>query len=200
MAWSDGRNRGEITKVERKLYPLRPIQRWLIDTHFDKAKSTMLNIALCFRLDPSIDGAISPTVFERMNTEQFELRKEQLRAPYNLIGTPLYRIHILEVDDQNYLYVDFYHAMMDGVSVSFLFSHELNMRYRGGLRTFQNPAPSYAERIIAEQNISDAELETSRNYWRRMIDGFDEDKHLPQRQDQSARYEIVRLDDRAVAD
>ena len=201
--------------MERKLYRLRPMQRWLIDTHFEKAKSTMMNIAFCFRLDPLIDverlakaindtlehhdifkcrlaidletgdicqrfdGAISPTVFERMNTEQFELRKEQLRAPYNLIGTPLYRIHILEVDDQNYLYVDFYHAMMDGVSVSFLFLHELAMRYRGGLRTFQNPAPSYAERIIAEQNISDAELETSRNYWRRMLDGFDEDKHLP---------------------
>ena len=156
--------------MDHKLYRLRPMQRWLIDTHFEKAKSTMMNIASCLRLDPSIDverlakaindtleyhdifkcrlaidletgdicqrfdGAISPTVFERMNAEQFELRKEQLRAPYNLIGTPLYRIHILEVDEQNYLYLDFYHAMLDGVSISFIFTHELNMRYRGGGR------------------------------------------------------------------
>ena len=30
--------------IEKGFYPLRPIQRWLIDTHFNKAKSTMMNI------------------------------------------------------------------------------------------------------------------------------------------------------------
>ena len=41
--------------MERKLHPLRPMQRWLIDTHFDKAKSTMLNIGLLLKLNPSVD-------------------------------------------------------------------------------------------------------------------------------------------------
>ena len=41
--------------MERKLYPLRPMQRWLIDTHLDKAKSTMMNIGSLFKLDPTVD-------------------------------------------------------------------------------------------------------------------------------------------------
>ncbi|MBD3879386.1 MAG: hypothetical protein SR1Q5_06860, partial [Quinella sp. 1Q5] len=38
-----------------KYYPLRPIQRWLVDTHFNKAKSTMMNIGGLFKLSAAID-------------------------------------------------------------------------------------------------------------------------------------------------
>ena len=38
-----------------RFYPLRPIQRWLVDTHFMKAKSTMMNTGALVRLDPAID-------------------------------------------------------------------------------------------------------------------------------------------------
>lgn len=38
-----------------KYYPLRPIQRWLIDTHFNKAKSTMMNIGGLYKLSAQID-------------------------------------------------------------------------------------------------------------------------------------------------
>ena len=43
-----------------RLYPLRPIQlrpiqRWLVDTHFMKAKSTMMNTGALVRLDPAVD-------------------------------------------------------------------------------------------------------------------------------------------------
>ena len=39
----------------KKFYPLRPIQRWLVDTHFNKAKSTMMNIGGLFKLSAKID-------------------------------------------------------------------------------------------------------------------------------------------------
>ena len=38
-----------------RLYPLRPIQRWMVDTHFMKAKSTMMNTGALVRLDPAVD-------------------------------------------------------------------------------------------------------------------------------------------------
>lgn len=41
--------------TERKFYPLRPIQRWLIDTHFNKAKSTMMNIGGLYKLSAKMD-------------------------------------------------------------------------------------------------------------------------------------------------
>ncbi|MBR1805708.1 MAG: hypothetical protein IJ774_04885, partial [Selenomonadaceae bacterium] len=39
----------------KQFYPLRPIQRWLVDTHFNKAKSTMMNIGGLFKLSVKID-------------------------------------------------------------------------------------------------------------------------------------------------
>ena len=36
-------------------YPLRAMQRWLIDTHFNKAKSTMMNAGALVKVDASID-------------------------------------------------------------------------------------------------------------------------------------------------
>ena len=39
----------------KKFYPLRPIQRWLVDTHFNKAKSTMMNIGGLFKMSHAID-------------------------------------------------------------------------------------------------------------------------------------------------
>ncbi len=36
-------------------YPLRAIQMWLVDTHFNKAKSTMMNIGALLKLDAAID-------------------------------------------------------------------------------------------------------------------------------------------------
>ena len=39
----------------KKFYPLRPIQRWLVDTHFNKAKSTMMNVGGLFKLPAQID-------------------------------------------------------------------------------------------------------------------------------------------------
>ena len=36
-------------------YPLRPVQRWLVDTHFHKADSTMMNNGALLQLDEAID-------------------------------------------------------------------------------------------------------------------------------------------------
>lgn len=36
-------------------YPLRPVQRWLVDTHFQKAQSTMLNTGALVQMDTAID-------------------------------------------------------------------------------------------------------------------------------------------------
>ena len=36
-------------------YPLRPMQLWLIDTHFNKANSTMMNVGALYKYDDSID-------------------------------------------------------------------------------------------------------------------------------------------------
>ena len=38
-----------------RFYPLRPIQRWMVDTHFMKAKSTMMNTGALIRLDPAVN-------------------------------------------------------------------------------------------------------------------------------------------------
>ena len=41
--------------AERIFYPLRPIQRMLVDTHLKKAKSTMMNIGALMKLPSGVD-------------------------------------------------------------------------------------------------------------------------------------------------
>ena len=36
-------------------YPLRPMQLWVLDTHFNKANSAMMNISIFYKFDDSID-------------------------------------------------------------------------------------------------------------------------------------------------
>ena len=47
-----------ITKEDHRVYPLRPIQRWMMDTHFNKVKSTMMNMGGIAKIDNSVDMEI----------------------------------------------------------------------------------------------------------------------------------------------
>ena len=195
-----------------KYYPLRPIQRWLVDTHFNKAKSTMMNIGGLYKLSASIDmnhladainhvlesedvfhcrfifhpetsdlcqifdGAPEHVFVERMSEKNFQRRMEGLREPYYLINRPLYRIYIMQTPNAKYLYVDFYHAIMDGVAASYLFAKAVDAAYRGRNK---RPSPSYAAYVEEEAKIPPEELAEGHEYWKKMLAHFDKKKHLP---------------------
>ena len=200
-----------------QIYPLRPVQRWMVDTHFMKAKSTMMNTGGLIRLNPSIDmerlaaalndvlasydifrcrlvihpetgdisqrfdGDVAKIYVESLSDEAFEQRKQEVKQPYDLIDHPLYRIYLMQTVSAKYLYMDFYHAVMDGTAIALLFWRELDKRYRSTgkpAKAVRTPA-SYAEYILEESRIPQAELQTGRNYWRQMLAGFDPEKHLP---------------------
>ncbi len=195
-----------------KYYPLRPIQRWLVDTHFNKAKSTMMNIGGLFKLAASIDmnhfadavnhvlethdifrcrflfhpetsdlcqifeGAVEKVFLERMSDEEFQKRMEKLREPYYLVNRPLYRLYLMETPTGKYFYADFYHAIMDGVASSYLFTRAVDAAYRG--RTMRKIL-SYADYVEEESKIPPEELKEGHKYWRDMLRPFDKRKHLP---------------------
>lgn len=199
--------------MTRKYYPLRPIQRWLIDTHFNKAKSTMMNIGGLFKLSSQIDiqrltdainevlnrydifrcrlvfhpetcdlcqtfdGEVMPVVIEEWTDEEFELIQRYLEEPYDLIGKPLYRVYIFKTPAANYVYIDFYHAIMDGVAASYLFTREVDGAYRG--RKSKKPLLSYAAFVEEESKIPPETLAEGHAYWRKMLAPFDAKKHLP---------------------
>ena len=197
----------------RKFYPLRPIQRWLIDTHFNKAKSTMMNIGGLYKLSPRIDihhladainevlntydifrcrlvfhpetfelcqtfdGKVMPVVIEEWTDEEFTLIQKYLAEPYDLIDKPLYRVYIFVTPSANYLYADFYHAIMDGVSAAIVFYRELDKIYRG--RTIKRTPLSYADFVEEEANLPPETLAEGHEYWKKMLAPFDPKKHLP---------------------
>ena len=197
----------------KKFYPLRPVQRWLVDTHFNKAKSTMMNIGALFKLSHAIDmqelaeainkvvnahdifrcrflfhpetsdlcqifdGEIEPVQVENISDAEFDKRFDKLREPYRIINKPLWRIYLFQTPTAKYLFADFYHAVMDGVSASYLLWRAIDATYRG--RTRKLPPPSYADYVEAEANISAEDLTEGHNYWRKMLAHFDKDKHLP---------------------
>lgn len=195
-----------------KYYPLRPIQRWMIDTHFNKAKSTMMNIGGLYKLSSQIDtqrladainevleahdifhcrlafhpetcdlcqtfdNEIFPVIIEEWTDEEFKLITKYLSEPYDLIGKPLYRVYIFKTPSANYLYVDFYHAIMDGVSVAILFYREVDKAYRG--RKSNREPLSYAAFVEEEANTPPDELAEGNVYWEKMLATFDPKKHL----------------------
>ncbi len=197
----------------KKFYPLRPVQRWLVDTHFNKAKSTMMNIGGLFKLSHAIDmqrfaeainqvltshdifrcrflfhpetsdlcqifdGDIEPVKVEHISDEEFSERMNKLREPYRIINKPLWRIYLFETPTAKYLFADFYHAVMDGVSASILLWSQVDKAYRGRERKL--PAPSYADYVEAEANIPPEVLAEGHDYWRKMLAHFDKAKHLP---------------------
>ena len=197
----------------KKFYPLRPVQRWLVDTHFNKAKSTMMNIGALFKLSHAIDmhrlavainkvintydifrcrflfhpetsdlcqifdGEVTPVKVEHISDAEFDKRFDKLREPYRIINKPLWRIYLFQTPTAKYLFADFYHAVMDGVSSSYLLTRKVDAAYRG--RTKKLPPPSYAEYVEAEANIPAEELAEGHDYWRNMLAHFDKSKHLP---------------------
>lgn len=197
----------------KKFYPLRPIQRWLVDTHFNKAKSTMMNIGALFKLAHAIDlnrlavainnvvhshdifrcrfvfhpetsdlcqifdGEIFPVQVEYISDEEFSERMKKLREPYLIINKPLWRMYLFQTPTAKYFFADFYHAVIDGVSASYLLWREVDATYRG--RKKKNPPPSYADYVEAEANIPPEELTEGNKYWRNILSHFDPEKHLP---------------------
>ncbi len=212
-----------VTIIQRKdetaktiFYPLRPVQRMMVDTHFQKAESTIMNIGALAELDNSIDldrlaeamndllnsydifrtrlafdpetgdicqrfdGEIKKVYVESLSEEGFEQRKLELMEPFKLIDHALYRIYIIKTPKVNYLYMDFYHAIMDGVAVIILFWRELNRRYVKGINT-QNKSlnTDYSDYILEEANLTDEQLAEGRAYWKNILAAFDKNKHLP---------------------
>lgn len=197
----------------KKFYPLRPIQRWLVDTHFNKANSTMMNIGALLKLSSAVDmdfladvindilnahdifscrlevnpetsdicqtfdGEIIPVTVKKISDEEFAERMEKFKEPYKIIGKPLYRIYLFQTPTAKYLYLDFYHAILDGASLRIIFAKELDLRYRG--RKIKHAPQSYAQYILEEANISPEELAEGHAYWKNILSKFDAKKHLP---------------------
>ena len=196
-----------------ELYPLRPIQRWFVDTHFKKAKSTMMNNGALLKLDPYIsmermakaindtinnhdifrcrltfhpetsdicqrfDGEILPVNVENITDAEFERRRQKLKEPYHLIDAPLYRIYLFKTPTAKYLYLDFYHAIMDGTAIIMLFRREIDLRYRR--REIKRQPLHYSDYILQEQQISGEQLAEGHKYWREMLSGFNVNEQIP---------------------
>ena len=195
------------------VYPLRPIQRWLIDTHFNKVNSTMMNITAFYKLDDSIDlekavqavnetceahdifrcqfvfneeigeicqrfdGEFTPVKIEKLSDAEFEERKKNLLQPYKLLNSPLYRIYLFETPSGKYFYCDFYHAIMDGIAIYFMFTNEVEMRYKG--KKISRKPLQYADFILEELEFLPEEFVAGNKFWHDIISNFDKEKHLP---------------------
>lgn len=194
-------------------YPLRAMQLWLVDTHFKKANSTMLNIGALAKVPAEInlerlaqainetldnydvfhcrlmfhpdtrdicqrfDGEIFPVQIEKISDEEFERRKEFLQEPYEIINQPLYRIYLFETPTSKYMYLDFYHVIIDGTAIGILFWREVEMRYLG--KKIKHQPLRYADYILDELRVSPEELAEGNKFWREITGEFDETKHLP---------------------
>ena len=194
-------------------YPLRPMQRWLLETHLNKPDSTMMNISVLFKFDEKFDfaraiqdttaalnahdifrarlvrhpetgefcqrfdGEIVPLFIEKISDAEFEQRKKNLIRPYEIINQPLYRLEFFVTPTAKYVFFDCYHVVLDGIAAMILFWKEVEMRYCGK-KILRQPL-KYSDYILEELKIPPEELAEGNKFWREMLKGFDETRHLP---------------------
>ena len=123
------------------------------------------------------DGEVTPVEIEKLSDAEFEQRKKNLLQPYKLLNSPLYRIYLLETPSGKYFYCDFYHAIMDGIAIYFMFTNEVEMRYLD--KKISRKPLQYADFILEEMKISPEEIAAGNKYWHDIISNFDSEKHLP---------------------
>ena len=193
-------------------YPLRPMQRWIVDNHFLKARSTMMNIHRLFKFDKSIDMQrladainsifneydifrcrfdfnpetndicqrfdceITPATVEKISDEEFEKIVPTLTAPYKSFKEPFWRARFFETPTAKYLYLDFYHGIMDGTATIILFWRELDSRYKGKIS--KRVPMKYADYIEEELKTPPEFLAEGHKYFREMLKDLDTEKHL----------------------
>ena len=193
-------------------YPLRPMQRWIVDNHFIKARSTMMNIHRFLKLDKSIDmqrladalnamfnsydifrcrfdfhpetndicqrfdEKITPVTLEKISDEEFEKIVPTLTAPYKSFKEPFWRARLFETPSGKYLYLDFYHGIIDGTAGIILFGRELESRYKG--KTIKRVPVKYSDYIAEELQTPPEFLEEGHKYFREMLKYLDPKIHL----------------------
>ena len=123
------------------------------------------------------DGEIKPLFIEYLSDEEFERRKENLIRPYEIIDQPLYRLEFFVTPTAKYVFFDCYHVMLDGIAAMILFWKEVEMRYCG--KKVARRTLNYSDYILDELKIPPEELEEGNKFWREMLKGFDETRHLP---------------------
>lgn len=104
---------------------------------------------------------------ESLSEEGLEERKQELKRPYDLIDRPLYRVNIIKTPESKYIYLDFYHAIMDGAAIALLFWREMEKRYVHGneAAAAKRQPPSYADYVRDEAELPEEELAKGRAYW-----------------------------------
>lgn len=124
----------------------------------------------------TFDSAPVHIEVKKISDEEFEERVNKFKEPYKFIGNPLYRIYLFKTPTAKYFYVDFYHAVMDGMSV-LLFAKEIDIRYRG--RNLQSSPKSFLQYTLEELQTNENELAEGHEYWKKILSNFDRKKHLP---------------------
>lgn len=67
---------------------------------------------------------------EKMTTKQFEVLKESLEQPFNILKDRLFRIRLIETETDKWLFTDFHHIIYDGSSNE-VFISDIETAYAG---------------------------------------------------------------------
>ncbi len=201
--------------VDHTIYPLRSVQRMMIDDHFGMIRSTMMNMGGIVHLDPSTDmeklrdsinfvihdhdlfrcrfqmDMSSGEIMQRFDGELHDVEIEDttdeelpgifksLDQPYKLFDSCLWRLRLFRTETRKYLYVNFYHGIMDGVAAVMVFWREMNRYYKAlskgtDASELRHGSSSYAEIIRDELEVPEEDKEEAENYWKKVFEGVSE--------------------------
>ncbi|MCR5060033.1 MAG: amino acid adenylation domain-containing protein [Saccharofermentans sp.] len=116
-----------------------------------------------------------PVAIKQIQMESSKINVKDLMKPFDLMNNDLYRIVIIESDD-NYLFMDIHHIIADGESYEVIVK-DIEKAYNGGVLTKEEY--SGFDIAIDEMHRRESEDYTSaKEYYERLLGGVETD-HLP---------------------
>lgn len=108
--------------------------------------------------------------------------------PYELLNSPLYRFKLYKVKDELVFYFDFYHLIMDGLSIKVFIDDFFNALEGKELEKEKVSANEYALNEV--KNIGSKQYEESKAYYDKLVGGIETDSSLVEdKKDEAIRYQ-----------
>ncbi len=98
---------------------------------------------------------------------------DELIRPFKLLGEPLYRVSIYEANDGNYLFMDFHHIILDGMSENILLA-DIGKAYEGKELTKERYT-GYEVALDEESACNSKEHELAKEHFDLIFKGCDPD-------------------------
>ena len=121
-------------------------------------------------------------IVKSINAKEIELQCEEVDSlnieskPYELLNSPLYRFKLYKVKDELIFYFDFFHLIMDGLSIKIFIDDFFSALEGKELIKEESDANQYS--LNEEKNLNSPKYNEGKAYYDKLVGGIETDSFM----------------------